>query len=72
MFERTTARQRASGRIDRVELTGRKKRVRVLEPSRSDMYAREYKCLDCGHVGWSRHTDLQHKEERGGRHTQDA
>lgn len=66
VYERTTARQRDSGRTNRVELTGRKRETRILESQRSDTHTREYRCLDCGHVGWSRHTDLKYKEERDG------
>jgi len=43
-----------------VKLTGRtrpKGRVSALGP-RMDRIAREYRCLDCGHVGWSHHYDL--------------
>ena len=25
----------------------------------SDIDAREYECLTCGHIGWSRHIDLK-------------
>lgn len=50
------------GRLGRVRLTGRSKP----NPSRrrnqrcSDT-SREYECLDCGHVGWSIHKDLERK-----------
>jgi hypothetical protein len=45
-----------------VELTGRE---RPYSPSRtlgtrSTYISREYRCLSCGHVGWSNHVDLAH------------
>lgn len=46
-----------------VVLTGRK-RDAGRASIRMDYFAREYRCLDCGHVGWSRHIDLKHMEER--------
>lgn len=54
------------GYIGRVRLTGRK---RFANPKgnasrRSSTHAREYECLDCGHVGWSRHTDLKYLEKK--------
>lgn len=30
--------------------------------SRTHSY--EYECMDCGHVGWSRHLDLEHQYNR--------
>ncbi len=53
---------RNRGRSDRVELTGRERPYRSSGYSargiRSTGVAREYRCLDCGHVGWSAHVDL--------------
>lgn len=44
----------------RVELTGRTRQrpPRGVLGSRNSWVAREYRCLDCGHVGWSTHNDL--------------
>ena len=43
-----------------VELTGR---VRPVKPghggARVTFTRREYRCKHCGHVGWSRHADLE-------------
>lgn len=52
------------GGIDNIRLTGRKRSVahRHNARGRNSEYEREYKCLDCGHTGWSRHTDLERKE----------
>lgn len=45
------------GCVERVVLTGRQKRHREAAGGPIDL-SREYKCLDCGHVGWSSHADL--------------
>lgn len=50
-----------------VELTGRTrpngaKKGHALGV-RSTLISREYRCRDCGHVGWSSHVDLQRREE---------
>jgi hypothetical protein len=37
-----------------------------------DYFAREYRCLDCGYIGWSRHVDLKHMEKRDAKSRQDA
>ncbi len=56
--------RRTSGRglVDRVMLTGRKRKA---PPGgggpRNSNYRREYICIDCEHVGWSRHIDLAEK-----------
>lgn len=34
---------------------------------RSTDTAREYRCLTCGHVGWSRHIQLKYKAEHEGK-----
>jgi hypothetical protein len=48
-----------SGSWTRVELTGRmRKRQKTAGGLRFTPYLREYRCLDCGHVGWSGHRDL--------------
>lgn len=54
------------GGVDRVILTGRKRKHRDYpqEGVRSDSYMREYKCRVCDHIGWSRHRDLKHLEEK--------
>lgn len=42
----------------RLEATGRTKvRGKVRCPSRKADVKVEYRCLDCGHVGWSNHSD---------------
>jgi hypothetical protein len=42
-----------------VELTGRKRKARSRSGgARVCPIEREYRCLSCGHVGWSRHIDL--------------
>lgn len=48
-----------------VSVTGRMRKARVRpggrqQAARVDIYAREYVC-SCGHVGWSRHTDLRNR-----------
>lgn len=53
------------GYIERVRLTGRKRLARHGNAGgRNSTYKREYKCLDCRHVGWSRHSDLEAKEAK--------
>jgi len=53
---------RDRGWVDRVVLTGRERRMKRGSPCpRSDDVQREYRCRDCGHVGWSRHSDLRRK-----------
>ena len=49
-----------------VTLTGRKRArmSRGLQVGRHGHVSREYKCSDCGHVGWSRHNDLERTERR--------
>jgi hypothetical protein len=55
------------GRRSRVALTGKTKVDRggrsVNRSSRSDWTSRQYRCEDCGHVGWSTHYDLKRLEE---------
>lgn len=43
-------------------LTGRRRDARVRGGVRMDLIVREYKCMHCGHVGWSRHSDLKRRE----------
>lgn len=45
------------GFADQVELTGRQRKGRP--GPRMSAISREYKCSVCGHVGWSRHVDLE-------------
>lgn len=54
------------GWAGRVELTGRDRNAnrRGNAGCRNSRRTREYRCLDCNHVGWSRHIDLEHKAER--------
>lgn len=49
------------GSINRVELTGRTRQRFTGTGGRYCAEACEYRCLDCGHVGWSRHVDLAEK-----------
>ncbi len=51
-----------------VEMTGRVRfaNYRGNAVSRSSAWAFEYRCLDCGHIGSSRHTDAERKFERAG------
>lgn len=55
-----------AGRASRVRLTGNKKEVQINQwiriGRRYGLVSREYRCLDCGWVGWSRHKDLERKE----------
>jgi hypothetical protein len=53
-----------SGYCDAVELTGRRKPFPICG-IRHGMINRQYRCLDCGHVGWSRHIDLERLEGSG-------
>ena len=53
--------QRDHGWMGGVELTGRKRPHRGKSGARNSHIDREYRCLDCGHVGWSCHVDLAHK-----------
>lgn len=46
-----------------VDLTGRKKTLKTSNAGiRNSKTEREYRCRNCGHVGWSRHMDLERKE----------
>ena len=46
-----------------VRLTGRKRSTpHGRSGIRNSHHKREYYCRKCGHTGWSRHIDLQHKE----------
>jgi len=51
----------SEGRVSRVRLTGKTRPVAFVatECDRSGVLEREYACLDCGHVGWSRHIGLR-------------
>jgi hypothetical protein len=53
-----------NGWVGSVSLTGRKRpqRNQGRGGSRVSDEEREYECGDCGHVGWSRHSDLEDKE----------
>lgn len=56
------------GWVSRVKLTGRHKAARHGNAGgRNSTQRREYECLDCRHVGWSRHMDLQYLERRRAR-----
>jgi hypothetical protein len=53
------------GDVSRVELTGATREINDGRSfGRSSNTRRQYRCLDCGHVGWSRHADLKRKAER--------
>lgn len=55
---------RKMGKADRITLTGRTRAAPHGNAfGRSTTRRREYKCLDCGHVGWSRHSDLERMEK---------
>lgn len=43
----------------RVTLTGLTRDVGGHRSVRMDRISRQYRCRDCGHVGWSRHVDLR-------------
>lgn len=43
----------------RVVLTGRAREVDGSRNARMSKRSRQYRCLDCGCVGWSRHVDLE-------------
>lgn len=47
------------GRMNRVKLTGRKRPAGSGRGYRKSDFSREYRCLDCGHTGWSTHIDLE-------------
>ena len=53
--------QRNDGWLGRVELTGRARRHRGKSGARNAHIDREYRCSDCGHVGWSCHVELADK-----------
>lgn len=48
----------------KVILTGRKRYAngKGNAGNRNSTHAREYRCESCGHVGWSRHSDLERLE----------
>lgn len=57
----TLNRETDTGRRSRVVLTGKTKqhyRSGRYFNRHADGTSRQYKCLDCGHVGWSSHNDL--------------
>lgn len=59
---RSTVRGGDGGWSGQVELTGRKRRARSIHGGpRVCPIEREYRCLSCDHVGWSRHVDLADK-----------
>jgi hypothetical protein len=48
----------------RVKLTGKKRPCKQGNAGgRNSRHRRQYECLDCGHVGWSRHIDLERQEK---------
>lgn len=52
---------RNDGWLGSVDLTGRRRQHRGKVGQRITHIDREYRCVDCGHVGWSAHVDLCHK-----------
>lgn len=57
------------GFVQRVKPTGKAKpspRPGV-RGARSAKQSYQYECLDCGHVGWSNHKDLECKIEQSGK-----
>jgi len=49
--------------VQSIALTGSKKAIDDGKASgRSTNFNRQYTCTKCGYVGWSRHKDLEHKE----------
>ena len=48
------------GRVGHVKLTGKRRELFDGNAGcRNSEWSFQYKCHDCGHVGWSRHTDLE-------------
>ena len=43
------------------EVTGRSRKPKRLGGVRCASYEVEYRCLDCGHVGWTKHIDAAGK-----------
>lgn len=65
LVEGAYGRRSERGWIGRVKLTGRHRAARYGNArGRNSTKRREYECLDCRHVGWSRHTDLERLEAR--------
>lgn len=64
----------SGGRIIYTSLTGRLVRTGKVrgEPKPYGSHLRmlgehhQYECLDCGHVGWTRHVDILHKPLKAG------
>ncbi len=49
-----------AGRAHDVKLTGRRKEINDgMARNRSSNYRYEYRCGNCGYIGWSRHVDLE-------------
>lgn len=49
-----------------VKLTGRKRKRSRCTRGRMTKFLREFVCLDCGHLGWSAHVDLERMERTKG------
>lgn len=56
---RTGREPSGSGYIDRVSPTGRERPTRRYGGVRSSGMDYEYRCIDCGHTGWSRHIEIK-------------
>lgn len=62
---RITGIGRRRGYLDEIELTGKTRPVKHnRESERMTSTHRQYRCKNCGHVGWSRHCDLERLEKR--------
>lgn len=64
-FERPLASISPVGTRSFVDLTGKKRALNDGRASiRNSTHTRQYRCVACKHVGWSRHIELQWLEER--------
>ncbi len=68
-YWRNRAGKRLPGLAHRVRLTGKTRESRAsregrMHGGRSGAVDRQFTCKDCGHVGWSNHSDLERLEPR--------
>ena len=55
------------GRLNRIELTGKVRPVPFGRGGPRVVFTRyQYRCLDCGHVGWSRHHTVAKLADKNG------
>lgn len=47
------------GRVDRVVLTGKTRKRNTCRGLRHGLTMHQYRCLDCDHVGYSSHDDME-------------